>query len=82
MRFASNGMSREAEWEIGTKAPPAEYLDWLKPLSAEGYVIAEQTESSMTLRKSLSGDIYTLQFTTRPSNGTADIEVRFTAIPD
>ena len=82
VRFVSDTMSSEADWEIRTRVTPAEYFDWVKHHLAEDYAVVGQAGSSPTVTKTLSGDSYTLQFTTKPSEDATYIEVRFRVIPD
>jgi hypothetical protein len=74
-----HAMSVEADWQVRVSSTTREYFGWVKQQLGADYHVVSQTESVLTMGKTLPGDSYTLEFT----NGSGStIDVRFLATGD
>ena len=72
-------MSVEADWQIRNSSTTKQYFGWVKQQLGADYRVVSQTESVLTMGKTLPGDSYTLEF--KNSSGST-IDVRFLAMGD
>lgn len=79
-RIRKHPASVQADWQISNSSTAKQYFDWVKQQLGGDYQLVSQTESVLTMGKTLPGDSYTLEFKST-SLGSA-IDVRFLATSD
>jgi hypothetical protein len=73
-------MSVKADWQVRISSTTKEYFNWVKQQSGPDYQVLSQTESALSMRKTLPGDSYTVEF--RSNSSGSNIDVHFFATGD
>ena len=81
-QLRTKGMSVTGDWLVWTSSPQQQYFGWVAQQLSGEYRVSSQQVNSLTLTRTLPGDIYILQLTCTPNAQGNDIRVRFEAMPD
>jgi hypothetical protein len=73
-------MSVQADWQIRNSSTAEQYFEWVKQRLGNDYRVISQTNSILTMGRTLTGDSYTLEFNSTDSGST--IAVRYLAMGD
>ena len=73
----------EADWQIATRLNRQDYLNALTKILGSEYQVAQQTDSALTLRRLLPGDVYEVRIAGFDSSGDQwTLNAQFVGKPD
>ena len=80
VRITNHPASVQADWQIRNSGTTEQYFEWVKQQLGADYHVVSQTKSVLTMGKKLSGDTYTVEFSSNSSR--SNIDVHFLATSD
>jgi len=80
VRITNHPASVQADWQIRNSGTTEQYFEGVKQQLGADYHVVSQTKSVLTMGKKLSGDAYTVEFSSNSSR--SNIDVHFLATSD